>query len=672
MFAALLAAAIATPTPTAGASPTPRPAFTEQVTVVSSAFELSVDEAPGSVAALGREDLSLSPSPALDDTLRQVPGFTLFRRSGSRTANPTAQGVSLRAVGASGASRAIVLCDGVPLGDPFGGWVYWSRVPRAAVDRVEILRGGGSSLYGSGALGGVVRLFRRAPEGRAARVEGSMGSQGTPEASAFGSAPLGRWTLDAAGEYFRTDGYVLVAPNERGAVDAKAASRHATGDLGLGRAVGVNGRVFARVSGFDEDRQNGTPLQVNDTQLIQGSGGLEAPLAGGRVSGRAFWEDQDYHQTFSTIAADRASERLNRTQDVAARSAGASAEWTRVLGRRHRLAAGTELRQVKGQNDEVAIAGTVQTPGSTFGRQRIGALFAEDAVELGRHTSLTAGLRLDEWRNDDARRVAADVTTGLASRSESAWSPRAALVHEWRGGFTAMGSAYKAFRAPTLNELYRSFRVGNVATAANESLSAERLSGFDVGLRWSARPRFSLRATAFRMIVDDPIANVTLRSTPALIERQRQNLGSSRSQGLELDAQCRVSGLLRLSAAYLFADAAVRSFSADPTLEGRRLPQVARHSGTVQALVTAKRLRGWLQARGVGEQFDDDQNQLRLAPFAVLDARIEHPVHHGASLFLAAENLLDARYDVGRTPNRTIAPPRSLRVGFSLDVASGR
>src|ERR671929_131193 len=99
----------------------------------------------------------------LDDALRQVPGFTLFRRTGSRVANPTSQGVSLRGVGASGASRALVLADGIPLNDPFGGWVYWGRVPRASVERIEVLRGGASSLYGSSALGGVVNLITRRP-----------------------------------------------------------------------------------------------------------------------------------------------------------------------------------------------------------------------------------------------------------------------------------------------------------------------------------------------------------------------------------------------------------------------------------------------------------------------------------------------------------------------------
>src|SRR5215208_4682662 len=126
--------------------------LTETITVTATRTETRVADTPASVVVLSREAVEASAAPTLDDALRQVAGFTLFRRTGSRVANPTAQGVTLRGVGASGASRALVLDDGVPLNDPFGGWIYWGRLPRIAMDRAEILRGGASDLYGSSAM----------------------------------------------------------------------------------------------------------------------------------------------------------------------------------------------------------------------------------------------------------------------------------------------------------------------------------------------------------------------------------------------------------------------------------------------------------------------------------------------------------------------------------------
>src|SRR5436853_1311640 len=139
---------------------TPAP-LSEQVTVTATRTETRLGETAASIATLSSTDSSTTAAMTLDDTLRQVPGFTLFRRSGSRTANPTSQGVSLRGVGASGASRAVVLVDGVPLNDPFGGWIYWNRVPRTSLNSIEVLRGGASSLYGSDALGGVINISTR-------------------------------------------------------------------------------------------------------------------------------------------------------------------------------------------------------------------------------------------------------------------------------------------------------------------------------------------------------------------------------------------------------------------------------------------------------------------------------------------------------------------------------
>src|SRR5262249_11285211 len=173
-------------------------------------------------------DLTTTPALVLDDKLRQVPGFSLFRRSGSRTANPTSQGVSLRGVGASGASRAVVLADGIPLNDPFGGWVYWGREPVEAIKRVELVQGGESSLYGSDALGGVINVIERTPRDTAFSASFSGGNESTVNASLFSSAVIRGWGVRLGIEAFTTDGYVLVEDDQRGKVDTKAAAKYST------------------------------------------------------------------------------------------------------------------------------------------------------------------------------------------------------------------------------------------------------------------------------------------------------------------------------------------------------------------------------------------------------------------------------------------------------------
>ncbi|HKR65977.1 MAG TPA: TonB-dependent receptor plug domain-containing protein, partial [Thermoanaerobaculia bacterium] len=289
--------------------------LSQSITVTATRTETRVADTPASVVVLSKETLAQTPAPTLDDALRQVAGFTLFRRAGSRVANPTTQGVSLRGVGASGASRALVLDDGVPLNDPFGGWVYWGRVPREALERVEVLRGGASDLYGSSAMGGVIQFVRRRAPG--VSVDASFGTQNTGTTSLF----AGSEHFSVAGDFLSTDGYVLVRPEERGAVDVEADSRHTSVD-----ATARRGSAFLRGSYYRERRNNGTPLQENDTTNRQLAAGGD--LFAGALALRAYASDQDYFQTFSTIANDRASERLTIEQRVPSRGAGANAQWT--------------------------------------------------------------------------------------------------------------------------------------------------------------------------------------------------------------------------------------------------------------------------------------------------------------------------------------------------------
>jgi outer membrane receptor protein involved in Fe transport len=590
---------------------TPPPA-TDTITVTATRTETRLADTPQSVVVLSKQDVENSAAPTLDDVLREVPGFTLFRRTGSRTANPTSQGVSLRGIGASGASRAIVLDDGVPLNDPFGGWVYWGRVPRESVGRVEVLRGGASDLYGSGALSGVVQFIRRT-DPNAIALDLSGGSERTGTGSLFAALPHVR----IAADWLTTRGYILVPREQRGPVDTPANARHVALDATLS-----GGPLFLRASRYDESRENGTPLQTNDTTINALAAGFDA----GSLSLRAYGSRQHYAQTFSAIAASRASERLTVDQRVPSRAAGGSAQWSRVLGTHHALVVGGEYRDVRGTSYETSFPSQAKT--ANGGTQRIAGAFAEDVIAMSERLSMTAAMRYDSWRG-----------------RQSSWSPRLSMLYRATPDLALTASAYRAFRAPTLNELYRSFRVGNVLTLANAGLSPERLSAVEAGARWRW-----LRATLFSMSLSDAITNATLSTTPSLITRQRQNLGSARSRGAELEGEWRVASL-RLSAGWLFTDT---------DAQGRRIPQVPRSQATLQA--TWRNIG--VQTRWATSQFDDDLNQFRLRGYVVTDIFASHAIGHGVDVTLAAENIFNRRIEAGATPVITLGQPRAARVGL--------
>ena len=622
----------------------------ETVVVTPGRTSTRLGDTSASVAVVSSDELSQTAALRLDDALRQVAGFQLFRRSGSRTANPTTQGVSLRGTGASGASRALVLADGIPLNDPFGGWIYWGRVPRESVDQVEVLRGGASYLYGATALSGVVNVISRAPDSPVVSAELSYGNEQTPSGSFFGSAGRGKWTASLGAEISKTDGYIIVDKDERGAIDTPAGSRYSTANLKLERQLGDSNSVFVRGEIFGESRTNGTPLQTNRTHLRQlSAGGHFGNTDWGNLSFSAYGGTQLFDQNFSAISADRNSETLTRVQRVPSHALGGMFQWSRGVGAHHTVVAGLDARDVRGSSDEQAfVRGRLLPVVSMGGEERTIGAFAEDFFRVNPKLLVTAGARVDR------------------DRGENAFSPQVSLLYTPSDHVSLNAVFTRAFRPATLNELFRTFRVGNVITLANENLRAERQTGGEGGARFYLfNQRLDSRVTVFWTEIARPIANVTLSVTPALITRQRQNLGRTRSRGVEFETEARLSRGWTLSGGYLLADATVLEFPANPALEGLRIPQVPKHQVTFQARYTnPSRVTFGVQARAGSEQFDDDQNRLSLGRYFTIDAFASHPVTRKFDVFIAAENLLNQRYLTGRTPVSTIGPPILVRIGI--------
>lgn len=646
--------------------------ISQEINVTANRVGRSANETAESVEVLSRQEIESVAAESVDQALREVPGFTLFRRSDSRIANPTTQGASLRGVGGSGTSRALVLFDDIPLNDPFGGWVYWGRIPREDVSSIEVLRGGGSSLYGSDALSGVVNI---APE-RASRslisAEISGGSESTPDVSVASSLMFKSWDVDTDGEFYRTDGYILVPPDQRGAVDAPANSYHGTGRL-TGRRKFAAGDFFLSGDFYDESRDNGTPLTTNDTQIAQLSSGLNLSAGLASIQLRGYGSGQSYNQTFSSVAVNRESETLTRAQHVPAQQAGGSATASGQAGGHNLLVGGLDGRYERGFSNETAFASSLATSLVDSGgrQQRFGA-FVQDSIRLHSRLLFTLGGRYDNWDNYEAHTSTRPLVSSIKSsftafpdQSDHAFSPRASLLFRASDHVTLTASGYRSFRAPTLNELYRSFRLGNVLTLANPQLVAERLTGAEGGANFflgSTR----IHTAFFWMEVSDPVENVTLSTTPALITDERENLGRTRSRGVEADASWRFHRL-DVIAGYQFVDAVVTSFRANPVLVGLEIPQVAPHQFTLQSRYNMS--GGWTvaaQARASSSQFDDDLNRFPLASFFQLDAYVSKRLRSGIDVFAAVENVFDSHIQIARTPTLNVGPPIFARAGVKL------
>jgi outer membrane cobalamin receptor len=649
-----------------------------EIDVTASRTALPLAETPASVQVLTAEQIRTSGALEVDDVLRQVAGFDLFRRNSSRTSNPTTQGVSLRGVGSSGASRALVLLDGVPVTDPFGGWMNWSQLPRAAVESIEMLHGGASDLYGGEALSGVVQLLTKTPEATDADLDLSYGNESTPNASGYLGHAFGKWLTSAAGEYFRTDGYIPVEAAQRGLVDNAANSLHRNGEAQIQRQLSQRSRVFVRGLAYDDSRHNGTIIELNRTRAWQTAVGLDwSGVADDLLQVRGYGGTEDYHQTFATVATNRNSETLARVQQVPSRQWGMSAQYSRALGGRQSLLAGVEFAHVTGESDdEIFSAGSPSSLVNAGGVDRSAGVFIEDIAHITRRWLVTGALRFDNWQtvSGSSRTTALpsqqSSLTPFQDRSENALDPKLATHLQINDRVALRASVYRSFRSPTLNELYRSFRLGNILTLANQQLRAERLTGWEIGpTEKLLNGKLNLAQTFFWADVHRPISNVTQSTTTAVITRQRQNLGSTRARGFEASAEWLAMKWIDVSGQYQFVDALVTSFPADQRLVGLRVPEVPRNEFTFQARYSNPRILTFaLQARSSSSVFDDDQNTLVLDSYFKLDAFISRRINSFMDVYAAGENLLNQHYMVARTPVITLGSPLVARGGIQLHL----
>jgi len=655
------------------------PSTTKEEVIVSAArSELRLSEAPVSTVLLSSEDLAASPSVRTDDALREVPGFSLFRRSGSRTANPSTQGVSLRGLGGSATSRALVLADGISLVDPFGGWVYWDRVPRTALSSVEVVRGGASNLYGSDAMAGVIQLLMRQPDPPAFTLETSYGNEDTPQFSLWTGSRAGKWNYSASTEMFRTHGFLLVPVPYRGPIDQKANVEDATVYARVGRELPHNGRVFLRGNYFTEYRHNGTTIQTNDTTLGEGALGLDQPLGkSDSLSFRFYGTAETYHQIYSSIKSinqPRDTETLTDEQHVPEQIVGGGAQWTHLLGKSQTLIAGMDMNEVIGASVDDFFNNSTNDAQIGSGRQRALGWFGEDIFQRSKWTVI-ASARVDEWSNFQGQTFVVPISgpptlTQYADRRKLASNPRLSVLRAIDEHLSVTGSFYRAFRAPTLNELYRPFRVGAIQTLNNPLLTAERLTGAEAGVNiagWNRR--INIRGTFFWSDIVDPIENVTIGTNL----QQKENLGRTRSRGTEIEGVLRVTNNFQFSAGYVYTQATVLSYPnpGGNDLTGFRVPQVPRNGFTWEARYwNPSRVFASVQGRFVGRQFDDDLNTLPLDRFYTMNFEAGRALNRNIEVFVAAENFTDQRYQVARTPVVNVGPPILARVGLRLNFPS--
>ena len=654
----------------------------EQVIVTAARLPPSAADAAFSIVHLGEGDLAKSQR--VDEAVGQTPGVSLFRRTSSLSANPTTQGISLRAIAPSGAGRTLVTLDGVPLNDPFGGWVIWSQLAPESLTGVDIVRGAGAGPYGAGALTGVIGLKER-DAGVAADV--SAGGLGSQRASAAAVSTLGRIEFFGAASYDKSDGYVPVRGPAQGAADTRTdlEAKSISGRIDMVTGLGL---LSMRGGFFEEDRGAGlSGARANASGNVLSATLVRVPR--GQALGwrlQAWRRTSDLFNSAVAVAAHRATTTPANSQDKtpatgwglngALRQKIGGVEWE--LGADARLNDGEERERYS------YLSGAY-----TRGRVAGGKTAAVGAYADGSWTSgpwlVAGGLRLDHWQSTDGFRTERTLATGAvlldqrpADRDGEVASGRLGVTRDLGAGTTARLAGYSGFRPATLNELYRPFRVGNDVTEANAALKPERLQGLEAGVSRKG-DKGLVEATAFWNRIEDPVVNVTLGSGPGTfpiggfipaggVLRQRQNAGEINAFGLEGRTERKV-GAVTLTSALSVTDARLDGGATAPQLTGKRPAQAPIWSAT--AGLSAELTDTLTLATDLtweGKRFEDDLNSRVLDPAYRVDARLDWRVKPLVTLYLAGDNLLNADIQTSRTADGVAgyAAPRLVRVGLRV------
>jgi outer membrane receptor protein involved in Fe transport len=659
--------------------PLPPPA---EIIVTAPALSRPAAERLLGVSRIERERLEEAGGQGLEQLLRESAGVILFRRFDARSGQPTSQGVTLRALGGNAASRALLVLDGIPQTDPFGGWINWPAYDPATLAEVRLVRGGGSVADGPGALAGTIHLTSSVQQGARATIE--AGSRSALFGSARAGIALGGGTLQLSGYGGRGSGFVPVEAGARGPADRASPYAFAggrvrwLGDLGSGVALET------ALGAFADRRERGLAFTDNRTS------GLDVSL---RLVGRGGWgwsalvyrQSRDFENSFaSTDPARAVATRTSLQYDVPGRALGWSAEVRPPVGQRTELRLGTDGRRMKGRSDESGayVAGQPTRDRSSGGESAHAGLFAELTRQEGRFT-LSGTARVDRWTITQGALHERLITTGALTSERfpdrSGWQPtgRIAAGASLSERVALRSAAYLGWRLPTLNELFRPFRAGPDAVAANPLLAPERLRGAEVGADWR-RGGASVSLTAFANHLLDPIANVTLGTGPGSFPgvgfvaaggsyRQRRNLDRIDVTGVEATGSLS-AGEWTIAGSLSLADARVRATGAAALLDDLRPAQTS-SIGTGASLRWERDLRSaGVQLRHSGRAFEDDLNRLSLPAATTLDAAAGWPLSSRVGVTLRAENLFDARVIAGRTFDGITerATPRSLWLGLRL------
>jgi outer membrane receptor protein involved in Fe transport len=659
---------------------------------------IEASKTTSTVNVLAPEQVRQSPARESQDLLREVAAVELPRTSS--LVGGTAQIVSIRGVDEG---RTAVLADGIPINDAWGEWIDWGRIPKAMLDRVEVVEGGTSHLYGNGAMGGSISFFTRplAPGATDLQVDG--GNRGAKHAFVGGGIPLiGALTANVSGDYQEKGGYVLTRDPLPGSLDTTTSQIFQRNlYTRLNYAPSSNWSAFVAGHLFGDSRNPGTPLSyANRDQRDLSLGVSYGSYSSGMLGIRA-WDGRQIEKQRSTAPRStltRVGEDSSLTAAIPSHDWGASAIWTRtgLPFKLESFSVGGDFRHYQGDFNEIdfnttgcptsATCHTVARNVSSGGVQSLGGVFAQAIFAPYAPLRIELTARGDRWDNTDGHSLTtipggAATAVSYGDSSKSAFTPRIGARYNVTSNLSFHAAYYRAFRAPNLAELYRKQVSPSSITIPNPFLKAENAEGREAGFDFQPIDWLQLKGTWY--VADynnfNVPTNLTATSTPprptecgtVATCRTRLNVNKSRSEGGEAYIALHPIPQLFLSGSVNYDDDRQQSgLPATATDDTKpHINRVPSPKQTIRATYSSSVLGDWT-AIWRHEGHTTTLQGVWLDPYTVVDVNVQREIMSGIRGFVSVENLANANYQISLSLASATAPrleqrglPRTVRVG---------
>jgi outer membrane receptor protein involved in Fe transport len=652
------------------AAPAEKPKLDETIVVTATRSERAVSELPVSTTVIPEKDLEAAPATFIDDLLRTIPGVHM-NIAGSASSITTGQRVSMHGLGGT---RALVLLDGIPLHDPYYGTVQWQKVPLHSLRQVEVVRGGAASLFGNFALGGTINLLTRPVDSSAVRADVAAGAASTRANVTVDHVVNEKLGIRAGYNLYDGDGYYRV-PNP-GPVDILGWNDTWTASARADYELNDRTRGFVKTSLSKIDVSQGTPVAYDKRDIFDAAAGMHRAVgASDLLSTTIFYQTQEEESVSGTIIGQRESEFRSQISTIPSDMIGASIEWSaQRRGVIPFVSLGVDVQRITAEESRQTFnrPGAMTQDAHLTGAQQFAGVFGQASWQPTDRLEVLASARIDYYKNMDGSDV---IVNGLASyypeTSSTQLDPRVSFRYALRDNTAIRGAAYRAFKAPTLRDLYRNNVTGTSVILGNPNLEPETLVGAELGAEWS-NATAHVEVNVYRSDVEGLQSRSLVPGQPPNVSRNL-NLGKIRSQGVELIADLRLTERWLLNLGYTYADSTIVE-DPTPSLVGKLVPEVVPHIGSLGV-----RYRGRdattldLRYRVLGRAYGEAANLAVSPAHRVLDVSVSRPVRSWIDAYAILENALDERYHYSLTPTaQRSGQPRTFSMGVRVTVPTAR